>query len=78
MQEVIDENDEKLKGLKDEYGDEVYQAVVKALNEMNEYNPSGRYPVPELWNSKEGRKASTREGVELILRLWKQYKRKKP
>ncbi|KAL3506824.1 hypothetical protein ACH5RR_032206 [Cinchona calisaya] len=75
--EVIDENDEKLKVVMAEYGDEVYQAVIKALNEMNEYNPSGRYPLPELWNSKEGRKASLREGVEHILKLWKQHKRKK-
>lgn len=75
--EIIDENDEKLKVLKDEYGNEVYQAVVKALNEMNEYNPSGRYPLPELWNSKAGRKASLREGVEHILRLWRVHKRKR-
>lgn len=77
IQELIDENDEKLSGLKAEYGDEVYGAVVKALNEMNEYNPSGRYPLPELWNSKEGRKASLREGAAHILKLWKQNKRKK-
>ena len=77
MQEIIDENDEKLKSLKDEYGDEVYQAVVKALDEMNEYNPSGRYPLPELWNLKAGRTASLREGVEHILKLWKVNKRKR-
>ncbi|XP_027166996.1 protein INVOLVED IN DE NOVO 2-like [Coffea eugenioides] len=75
--EIIDENDEKLNSLKDEYGDEVYQAVVKALDEMNEYNPSGRYPLPELWNLKAGRTASLREGVEHILKLWKVNKRKR-
>ncbi|CAI9108601.1 OLC1v1008247C3 [Oldenlandia corymbosa var. corymbosa] len=75
--EILDESDEKLSGLKAEYGDEVYQAVVKALNEVNEYNPSGRYPLPELWNAKEGRRATLKEGVEYIHKLWKQNKRKK-
>ncbi|XP_057508558.1 protein INVOLVED IN DE NOVO 2-like [Actinidia eriantha] len=74
--EIIDEEDEKLKRLKDEFGDEVYDAVTTALLEMNEYNPSGRYPVPELWNSKDGRRASLKEGVSLIVKQWKRYNRK--
>ncbi|KAF9613333.1 hypothetical protein IFM89_007062 [Coptis chinensis] len=41
-QEVIDEEDEKLQELKEEFGVEVYNAVVVALKEVNEYNPSGR------------------------------------
>ncbi|KAI5675646.1 hypothetical protein M9H77_06596 [Catharanthus roseus] len=79
MQEVIDENDEKLTSLKKEFGDddEVYKAVIRASNELNEYNPSGRYPVPELWNPLEGRKASLKEGVSHILKLWKLNKRKR-
>ncbi|KAA8543869.1 hypothetical protein F0562_021954 [Nyssa sinensis] len=39
--EIIDEGDRKLKSLKNEYGDEVYEAVTTALTEMNVYNPSG-------------------------------------
>ena len=38
MQEVLDEEDEKLRTLKDEFGDDVFQAVVTALKELNEYN----------------------------------------
>ncbi|XP_009597794.1 factor of DNA methylation 4 [Nicotiana tabacum] len=76
VEEVIDEDDEKLKDLKTEYGEEVYQAVVTALNELNEHNPSGRYPVPQLWNNKEKRTASLTEGAEYILKQWKLYKRK--
>ncbi|XP_056169047.1 factor of DNA methylation 5-like [Syzygium oleosum] len=75
-QEVIDDEDEKLKGLRDEMGDEVYAAVATALLEMNEYNPSGRYVVPELWNYREGRKASVGEGIQHIYWQWQTDKRR--
>ncbi|XVF05507.1 hypothetical protein REPUB_Repub05bG0178200 [Reevesia pubescens] len=75
--EILDENDEKLIDVKTELGDEVFTAVTTALAEMNEYNPSGRYIVPELWNFNEGRKANLTEGVEYLLKQWKQCKRKK-
>ncbi|KAK9189370.1 hypothetical protein WN943_017966 [Citrus x changshan-huyou] len=42
--EIINEEDEKLKGLKKEMGEEVYIAVTTALVEINEYNPSGSSP----------------------------------
>lgn len=76
-EEVIDHGDEKLKGLKHEYGDEPYEAVITALKELNEYNPSGRYPLPELWNSKEGKKATLKDGISLILKQWKLNKQRK-
>ncbi|XP_059666280.1 protein INVOLVED IN DE NOVO 2-like [Cornus florida] len=76
-QEVVDDEDEKLKGLKNEFGDEVYKAVRTALMEINEYNPSGRYITPELWNHLEGRKATLREGAAFILKQWKVYKRRR-
>lgn len=74
VQEIIDEEDEKLAGLKNELGDEVFQAVVTALMELNEYNPSGRYSIKELWNYKEGRKASLQEGAAYLLKQWKLHK----
>lgn len=77
-QEVIDEEDEKLRTLKIELGDDAYQAVANALQEINEYNPSGRYVSSELWNFREERKATLEEGVTCLLEQWNQAKRHKP
>ncbi|XP_060216874.1 factor of DNA methylation 1-like [Lycium barbarum] len=57
-EEAFNEEDEKLKGLKVDCGDEVYQAVVTALKELMEHNPGGMYPEPELWNDTQGEIAS--------------------
>lgn len=59
------------------YGEEVYNAVTAALFEINEYNPSGRYIISELWNYDEGRRASLKEGVKVLLQQWKFQKRKR-
>ncbi|KEH39446.1 XH/XS domain protein [Medicago truncatula] len=75
--EILDGEDKKLKSLKDEFGDEVHDAVATALKELNEYNPSGRYPIPELWNFREGRKASLKEGVSHLIKQWRLNKGKK-
>lgn len=73
---MIDEEDEKIDMLKAECDEDVYDAVVTALKELNEYNPSGRYPLAELWNNKEERRATLKEGVEFILKRWRTYKHK--
>ncbi|XP_023536648.1 protein INVOLVED IN DE NOVO 2-like [Cucurbita pepo subsp. pepo] len=65
--EILNDEDEKLEGLKKDYGEEVYKAVASALMEINEYNPSGRYIISELWNYQEERKATLREGVKFLL-----------
>ncbi|KAI3990691.1 hypothetical protein MKX01_022991 [Papaver californicum] len=75
--EVIDEKDERLKDLQKEYGNEVYEAVTTALKELMEYNPSGRYIVPELWNFKEGRKATLKEVIAYILKQLKPTPKRK-
>ncbi|XP_059455893.1 protein INVOLVED IN DE NOVO 2 [Corylus avellana] len=71
-QQAIDDEDEKLKGLRNELGDEVYKAVTTALMEINDYNPSGRYIISELWNYSEGRRATLQEGVTLLLDEWEE------
>ncbi|KAK1379402.1 hypothetical protein POM88_026146 [Heracleum sosnowskyi] len=71
--EVIDEEDEKLKRLKAEWGSEIQIAVATAFMEMIEYNnPTGTDDVWELWNHEAGRKATLREGLSCALdsRAW--------
>ncbi|KAF6150351.1 hypothetical protein GIB67_034050 [Kingdonia uniflora] len=75
----VDENDEKLKELKSEWGEELFGAVAVALLEINENNASGGYSVPELWNFKEERRVSLKGVIEYILKRLKIHKsRKKP
>ncbi|KAJ0986544.1 hypothetical protein J5N97_004900 [Dioscorea zingiberensis] len=75
--EVIDEDDVKLRNLRIELGVDVYNAVTNALMEINEYNPSGRIVVPELWNFKHGQKATMAEVVKYVFKHWMSNKRKR-
>uniref|UniRef100_A0A0A8YG12 Factor of DNA methylation 1-5/IDN2 domain-containing protein n=1 Tax=Arundo donax TaxID=35708 RepID=A0A0A8YG12_ARUDO len=61
------EDDAKLISLKEEWGIEAHNAIVRALIESNEYNPSGRSPVPQLWNFSEDRKATVAEAVKHLV-----------
>ncbi|XP_010417664.1 PREDICTED: factor of DNA methylation 5-like [Camelina sativa] len=63
IKEVVDEDDGRLKNLGEEWGEEVKKVVKTALEELNEYNPSGRYPVPILWNFEQDRIATLKEGI---------------
>ncbi|KAJ4884772.1 Factor of DNA methylation 5 [Raphanus sativus] len=51
MKEVVDEEDEQLKKLREEWGEEVLEAVKTALEELNEHNPSGG--ISRISNAKE-------------------------
>ncbi|GMY08498.1 factor of DNA methylation 2-like [Fagus crenata] len=76
-QEQIDEEDENLQELRNEWGEDVYKAVTKALLEINEVNASGRYLVPEIWNLKEKRRASMKEIIQYLIKQLKTHKRKR-
>ncbi|KAL8470504.1 hypothetical protein ACS0TY_033125 [Phlomoides rotata] len=76
-EQAVLKDDEKLRDLKETYGEEVYNAVTAALFEITEYNPSGRYIITELWNYEEGRRATLREGVAILLKHWKVQKRRR-
>ncbi|CAN6191067.1 unnamed protein product [Urochloa humidicola] len=76
-EQVIDDKDEKLVGLKKQLGDEVYKAVTTELLEINEYNASGSYVVSENWNNKVNRKASVTETIQHVLKQWKAQKRRR-
>lgn len=77
MQKILDENDKDLNKLKLEWGDEIYNSIIAALKDLDEYNASGRYVVPELWNIKEDRKATLKEVINFIFRQLKAPKRRK-
>ncbi|XP_048556429.1 factor of DNA methylation 2-like [Triticum urartu] len=65
--EVIDDNDPRLSKLRLDYGDSVCNAVKDALRELNEYSPDERRIMNEVWNFREGRKATMTEVITCIL-----------
>ncbi|OQU79398.1 hypothetical protein SORBI_3008G137700 [Sorghum bicolor] len=66
-QEIVNIDDDKLQELKRAWGSCAYNAVVNALVEMKEYGRlNDRSIAYELWNFKEGRRATTRECVDYL------------
>jgi len=74
-------DDDKLQELKRAWGSGAHDAVVNALEEMKQYDVlSDRSIAYELWNYKEGRRATMRECINYMSNQAKQLtamKRKK-
>ncbi|CAA7032211.1 unnamed protein product [Microthlaspi erraticum] len=68
---VVDKKDGKLRKLKNDYGEEVYDEVVRTKLEIEEYNASGGYVISEIWNYEEKRKATIEEAVDVMLKIRK-------
>ncbi|KAF3638990.1 hypothetical protein FXO38_22923 [Capsicum annuum] len=71
---AMDNEYEKLKDLKKNYGEEVYKASTTTLIDINDYNPKGRYIMSELWNYIVKKKDILEEGVTVLLNLWKKMR----
>lgn len=78
LQEVVDDEDERLQNLRHAWGKDAKKAVKTALEELNEFNPSGRLAVPVMWNFEHGRKATLKEGLAHMTQQIKHLKRKEP
>lgn len=76
-QKILDEDDEKLRDLRLEWGENIFLTITRALKDIDEYNSSGRYVVSELWNFKDDRKATLKEGIGFIFKQLKTLKRKR-
>ncbi|KAL2621384.1 hypothetical protein R1flu_001589 [Riccia fluitans] len=62
----VDPFNTKLCELRAELGNNVSSTVIQALEELEDYNSSGRFPVPMVWNSKEARIASLEESISYL------------
>ncbi|GKD80580.1 involved in de novo 2-like protein [Tanacetum coccineum] len=67
----------KLRILKRYFGDEMYEGMMTTWRENNDYNYGGRFVRRELWNFTESRKATLKEGVSSLLKIWDAQKRMK-
>jgi hypothetical protein len=81
--EIVYKDNEKLRELKEEQGEEIYALVTKALDEINAYRSYAEeqggemYGVPELWNYKADRLATVKEAIGYALEKWMSNKRKR-
>lgn len=52
--DVLNEQDPMLVELRSKYADHVVEDVLRAVRELREHNPSGRYPVVVPWDVQRG------------------------
>lgn len=66
MQEIINGEDEGLKHLKSEIGEDAYNAVIRAKNEINKYNIRDGFVVQKVRNFRENRRATERGNITYV------------
>lgn len=66
MQEVINHDDKRLMVLRQELGKAVCKTVTNAKCEVEEFNATGRYPVPVAYNFREFRRANLNEVLKYL------------
>lgn len=59
----MNEEHETLRGLKEEWGDEAYNAVAMALVDLHGYKRCESVKEYEIWNFKENRRAKLEEVI---------------
>lgn len=57
--------------MKDGYGKEVHNEVVRTIMEIVEHNANVGYVTLELWNFEEKRNATMEEATNVMLKIWK-------
>jgi hypothetical protein len=65
--EIVNDNDEMLITLRKSYSENIVQDVLRAVRELKERNPSGRYPVVVPWDFQNQREMEWSEVFELLI-----------
>ena len=55
---------------KEEYGKEMFNLLLETLQQVEDRNPSGRYPVYSLWDQEAGKKMLLSEALPKVLKTY--------
>ena len=67
VREILDNEDPLLIILKEKYGQYITDDIIRAVKELKEFNPSGRYPFVIPWNHKERRQMEWHEVIQHLV-----------
>jgi hypothetical protein len=64
--EVVDRDHEQVRQVRLKFGDEVAEDLLRAVIELEKWNPSGRYPILVPWHEAEQRELSPAEVIQCL------------